>query len=63
MLSLALRRQGRFVILREIVTTSPRKFVHRSLWQTLALSLRLGLRGMRGVRRREGNDFWYDGSR
>ena len=60
MLSLALRRQGRFVILRETVVTSARKFIGRSPWQTLWMSLKVLGRGMRGVRRREGNEFWYD---
>ena len=63
MLSLALRRQGRFVILREAVTTSPRKIMSRSPWQTLVIGIRLALRGMRGVRRREHTAFWYDGKR
>jgi glycosyltransferase involved in cell wall biosynthesis len=63
MLSLALRRHGRFVILRETVATSPRKFLVRSPWETLALSLRIALGGMRGVRRRKGTEFWYDGKR
>lgn len=66
MLSMALKRQGRFVILREFVTTSPRKFISRTPWQTLRLTLRLLLRGMggvRGARGRESTDFWYDGKR
>lgn len=63
MLSWALRRHGRFVILRETVETSARKFVGASPWQTLWMSMRLAARGMRGVRRREGNEFWYDGRR
>jgi len=63
MLSLALRRQGRFVILREAVTTSPRKFTGRSRWETLWITVRLLLRGMGGVRRRETTQFWYDGRR
>ena len=63
MLSLALGRQGRFVILREAVVTSPRKFTGRSAAQTLRLAARILGRGMRGVRRREGNEFWYDGRR
>lgn len=63
MLSIALRRRGRFVILRERVVTSPRKFVVRSLGQSLRLGLRLAAGGLRGVRRREGTGFWYDGRR
>ena len=63
MLSWALQRQGRFVILRETVETSARKFVGASPWKTLWMSLKLAAGGMRGVRRRDGNEFWYDGRR
>jgi len=63
MLSLALRRQGRFVILRERVVTSSRKFIARTPWQTLKLVLRLVARGMGGIRGREHTAFWYDGKR
>lgn len=63
MLSWALHRHGRFVILPQRVQTSARKFVGTSPWDTLWMSLRLAARGMRGVRRREGNEFWYDGRR
>lgn len=62
-LSMALKGRGRFVILREPVATSPRKFVERGPWETLWLSLRLMLRGFRGVRERRHADFWYDGKR
>ena len=63
MLSQALKRHGRFVILPDRVETSSRKFTSGSAWQTLGMSLRLLSRGMRGARRREGNEFWYDGKR
>ena len=63
MLSLALRRRGRFVILRSRLLTSPRKFRGMSFREFLPLGLRLAAKGMRGVRRREGNEFWYDGKR
>lgn len=63
MLSAALRRHGRFVILRETVSTSPRKFTSRSFLQFLVLGARLAVRGIRGLRHREGNEFWYDGRR
>lgn len=63
MLSLALRREGRFVLLREAVTTSSRKFTGRTLWETLWITLRLMARGMGGVRAREHTAFWYDGRR
>jgi glycosyltransferase involved in cell wall biosynthesis len=63
MLSLALHRQGRFVMLAESVVTSPRKFTSRSFGQTLWLTLKLLSQGMWGVRRRESTQFWYDGRR
>ena len=63
MLSLALRREGRFVMLREAVATSPRKFTSRSFGETLWITLRLLARGMGGVRKRETTQFWYDGRR
>ncbi len=62
-LSRALGRQGRFVMLRETVLTSPRKFHGRTAWQTLWLSLKLMAQGFRGTRRRESTQFWYDGRR
>ena len=63
MLSLALHRQGRFVMLREAVVTSPRKFTSRSLGETLWITVKLLARGLGGVRRRETTQFWYDGRR
>jgi glycosyltransferase involved in cell wall biosynthesis len=63
MLSLALQHHGRFVILRERLETSARKFIGASACETAWMSLKLAARGMRGVRRREGNEFWYDGRR
>lgn len=63
MLSLALRRRGRFVMLRETVSTSPRKLEGRSAWQVLSFSARLLGRGLGGARRRDGTEFWYDGKR
>ena len=63
MLSLALRRQGRFVMLREAVATSARKFTSRSFGETMWITLRLLSHGMSGTRRRETTQFWYDGRR
>lgn len=62
-LSRALARQGRFVMLRETVLTSPRKFTGRGPWQTLWLALVLVVRNPLGVRRRDQAGFWYDGKR
>jgi glycosyltransferase involved in cell wall biosynthesis len=63
MLSWALRRHGRFVILRGRPVTSARKSAGMSLGQFLRLCFRLTFRGMGALRKREGNEFWYDGKR
>jgi glycosyltransferase involved in cell wall biosynthesis len=63
MLSLALHRQGRFVILEEKVVTSPRKFTSRSFGETLWITVKLLSQGLWGARRRESTQFWYDGRR
>ena len=63
MFSIALKKQGRFVILREEVETSARKAEGRTPWDLFKLVLMLALRGMGGVRRRESTQFWYDGKR
>jgi glycosyltransferase involved in cell wall biosynthesis len=62
-ISRALGRVGRFVVLREAVTTSGRKMHGRSAWQMFKILLRLLIRGHSGVRRREGMDFWYEDRR
>jgi hypothetical protein len=58
-MSQAMRRQGRFVILRESVTTSGRKLRAYSGREFLILMARLLLGGPKGVRRRDGLDVWY----
>jgi glycosyltransferase involved in cell wall biosynthesis len=63
MLSLAMRKHGRFVILRERLVTSARKSAGMSFGQFMRLCFRLTFRGMGAIRRREGNEFWYDGKR
>ena len=63
MLSSALKRRGRMEILRETVLTSSRKFANRSYRETIWISLKLMVKGMGGVRRRETTQFWYDGKR
>jgi glycosyltransferase involved in cell wall biosynthesis len=54
-----LKRQGRFVILREFVITSARKLRSRSALQLLWVGLRLALGGGKSLRTREGLDYWY----
>jgi glycosyltransferase involved in cell wall biosynthesis len=58
-MSRALKRHGRFVILREAVTTSGRKLRTHSTREVLAVMFRVALRGTRAVRRREGMELWY----
>ena len=58
-MSRALRRQGRFVVLRESVTTSGRKLRAHSGREVLGLLARMALAGSKSVRRREGLDVWY----
>jgi glycosyltransferase involved in cell wall biosynthesis len=58
-LSQALKRQGRFVILREPVLTSGRKLRTHSAREMLALTGLLLRGGLGAVKRREGLDLWY----
>jgi len=58
-MSRALRRRGRFVVLRQRVTTSGRKLRAHSAREILGLLARLALAGPAAVRRREGLDVWY----
>jgi GT2 family glycosyltransferase len=58
-LSRALGRRGRFVILREHVYTSGRKLRAYSAREVLGALLRLALNGRRAMGRREGLEIWY----
>ena len=61
--SLALKRVGRFVILRESVRTSGRKLrAHRGR-EHLAVAMRYFSRGRKSVESREGLDLWYGARR
>lgn len=62
-ISRALGRVGRFVVLREAVTTSGRKMDGRTAWDVFKITARVILRGRRGVRQREGMEFWYEDRR
>lgn len=59
----ALKRQGRFAILAETVVTSGRKFREHSSWSLARLLMRLILRGPRGLRSRQGLEYWYEPER
>jgi hypothetical protein len=54
-----LKRQGRFVMLREFVITSARKLRGRSLLDLLLLGLRLAMAGPQSLQQREGLEYWY----
>jgi len=54
-----LKRQGRFVILREHVITSARKLRTRSAFELLWILLRLAFSGGKSIRQRHGLDYWY----
>lgn len=58
-LSRALSRRGRFVVLREAVTTSGRKLRAHSGWELLRVLGGLALRGPASVRARRGLEIWY----
>jgi glycosyltransferase involved in cell wall biosynthesis len=58
-MSRALHRYGRFVILREAVTTSGRKLRAHSAREILGLLARLAFAGPGALRRREGLEVWY----
>jgi len=58
-MSQALKNQGRFVILRDAVTTSGRKLRAYSGWEILSVLGYLSLRGWNSVRDRRGMDIWY----
>jgi glycosyltransferase involved in cell wall biosynthesis len=59
LLSRALRRQGRFVLLREPVVTSGRKLRAHTGREILGGLLRLAVGGPRAFRQRDGLEIWY----
>ena len=62
-LSVALKKHGPFVILREPIITSARKLRMHSPWFVLAQTCFIVFGGKRALRRREKLDLWYDGRR
>lgn len=58
-MSRALGRQGRFVVLRELVTTSGRKLRAHSGFEVLGILVRLALGGTKAMQQRERLDIWY----
>jgi len=58
-LSRALRRRGRFVLLRTAVMTSGRKLRAHSAREVMGTLLRLAITGPKAVRQRDGLELWY----
>ena len=58
-MSRALRNHGRFVVLRQPVTTSGRKLRTHSFVEVLRILSRLALRGSQAVKQRQGMELWY----
>ena len=58
-MSRALKRHGKFVVLRHTVTTSGRKLRTYSARELLVVMARLALRGPKAVKQRQGMEFWY----
>ena len=54
-----LGRQGRFVILKQTVTTSARKLRTYSTGETIKMMARMALRGTKALKQRKGMEFWY----
>lgn len=55
----ALKRHGRFVVLKEKVQTSGRKLRTHGLGDLMKLLGRMAITGGRATRRREGLEIWY----
>ena len=58
-MSRALRNLGRFVVLRQAVTTSGRKLRTYSGVEVLKILARMALRGSNAVKQRQGMELWY----
>jgi glycosyltransferase involved in cell wall biosynthesis len=58
-MSRALKRHGKFVVLRQAVTTSGRKLRTHSAREILMLLCRVAFRGPKVVKQRQGMELWY----
>jgi GT2 family glycosyltransferase len=58
-MSRTLKRHGKFVVLRQVVTTSGRKLRTHSVREVLTVMGRVVLRGSKAVKQRQGMDLWY----
>jgi GT2 family glycosyltransferase len=62
--SRAMKRQGRFVVLKEAVMTSGRKAEKFSRWATMKMLFPMLLQGPKGAKSRElTREFWYPDKR
>ena len=62
--SQAMKRQGRFVVLREAVLTSGRKAIKFSRWDTIKMLMPMLVQGPKGAKSRElTREFWYPDKR
>jgi hypothetical protein len=59
-MSAALKRQGRFVVLRQTVTTSGRRVRAYSAWELLRTVAQIAVGGASAMRTRRGVAMWYD---
>ncbi len=62
-MSQALKRQGKFVVLKETATSSGRKIGHLTAWQGIKLLVHYSLKARHGLSSREGLDLWYNDER
>jgi glycosyltransferase involved in cell wall biosynthesis len=58
-MSRSLKQQGKFLILKQTVTTSARKLRTYSLKEVLSLTSGILRHGTKAVKQREGMEFWY----
>jgi glycosyltransferase involved in cell wall biosynthesis len=58
-MSRALERHGRFVVLRQVVITSGRKLRTHSVREVVMVIGRLALRGPKALKQRQGMELWY----
>lgn len=58
-MSRALKTQGKFVILKQTVTTSARKLRTYSTGEIIKMMARMALRGTKALKQRQGMEFWY----
>lgn len=58
-MSRALKQQGKFLILKQTVTTSARKLRTYSMKEVVLLTFEIFRRGTKAVKQRDGMEFWY----